>query len=228
MLRMMSGYSRCELPTRRTVAGLAICLALVVAPLWSREPCDGASRSLTEKLQHAGSKEELDGVVQEAERTRIAMAASLTRLLETSESDALRKRACYLIGIYRLGRASRAVIDHIDLKETGLPSELDRIPRWFEYPCAEALSRIGSPAERHLLGAISTAEDACRRDLMLHVLLDLGGSTHRVKEKLEGRIEETKEEKERARLRSVLVDLEERSRRSIYEGPCVRTGEDDR
>lgn len=225
--RMISGWPRFELLRRKTVPGLAICLALLVGPLWSQEPCDGASKSLAERLRHAGSDEELDHVVAKAEEERIMMAASLSRLLETTESDALRKRVCYLIGIYRLGRATSDVIRFIDLDDTDRPAELDRISRWFRYPCAEALSRIGSPAERHLLDAVATTEDACRRDLILHAILDLGGSLDEVREKLEGQMEDTKEEERRTRLHSVLVDLDEASKRSIYEGPCAQTVEDD-
>jgi HEAT repeat protein len=104
---------------------------------------------------------------------REKVVESLTRML-VSGSPELKTRACFLLGEYRAFRAVPDLIENLAL-ETSL-DDGEKIPLWGYYPCQEALSKIGRPAERALIAVLASSDDPRRRDGAFETLRSLKGN----------------------------------------------------
>ena len=154
---------------------LALGLASVL-PVQGMEP-DGQEKDLVAlgiRLGEASSAKEMDVLARSAAEQRSLFVGRLIKLLQTSGSKDAKIRACYLLGEFRAERAVDEVLKHIDLKAEA-QEDAGKISLWSLYPCVDALSHIGKPAEKAILELISTSDKKESRDLALRALVHIEG-----------------------------------------------------
>ena len=146
----------------------------IAALLWLR-PDGGATASVpsaavggwelggvAERLQTSRSDGDMDQVVLATDRQRADLVKQLAKLLHETTSDAVKRRACSLLGEFGGAEAAAELSDNIDLGP-GV-NEITKIPAGGAYPCEGALIGLGTRGEEAVLRLLeSTASDSKRQ-----------------------------------------------------------------
>ena len=163
---------------KRLVLVLLLSVWLYETPIRCEEVAAEVEKlaTLADKLEQAKSVEEMDRLARSAAEQRALFVGRVSMLLMTSSSIDVKARACYLLGEFRAERAVNEVIKNIGLDMGARDSA--KIPLWSQYPCVDALSDIGKPAERLLIGFIASNDKKNLRELALRALVYINGFKH--------------------------------------------------
>ncbi len=134
--------------------------------------------SAAARLAVPASGHQLDAIVAELDGERRATGAQLVEILRGKEPDAIKIRACYLVGVLGDSSAADALIHNLEIGY--IPSNLDdnKITTRLltDSPCASALLLFGPAIRDRLVKVIADPESPCQRAQALSVLLAMAGS----------------------------------------------------
>jgi hypothetical protein len=158
--------SRSTRQSRYLPAGMLLCLFVGIGAPSSADPPQPAK--VVSGLLNSKSEAEMDHVLGEFEREDIDLSSRLSGLLKE-----VKVRACYLLGEMRARRSARELVEQILLADVVIDQEGRRL--WTQFPCQEALVKIGYSSERHLIDALAQETHEARRSAELKVLQEIEG-----------------------------------------------------
>lgn len=122
------------------------------------------------QLEPKKQKEELVELTQDFNAMEEALIVELNKATSNEQKSAV----VYLMGFYRSETCVRELARHVAMKyESGEP--VGKLPLWGKYPAVEALTRVGKPANWHMLRNIETGTDIEFRRLSTEVILKSEG-----------------------------------------------------
>lgn len=154
----------------------AVKIKAVLGLLKSQAPDEGQdeTRELVRLLREAQSAQEMDELTNSLVGRQYAFWYSLADILRSSAPPEKKARVCFLLGEFGAYRTLSWMIENISLKVENR-GELEKIPLWRQYPCQEAIARIGKPAERALIQLLVDTDKDDVQELVVQAFIYIEG-----------------------------------------------------
>ena len=207
-----------------------VVVAMLFAALFCVERVGAADGPIdaAQRLSAAATEQEADSVVRQIDGARLEMLQRLSALLRGPSSDAVKARACYLVGEY--GDAASftdVLVDNITVLV--VRGEGGKIPLFGAFPCAEALAKVGRAVDDRIVRLIAGTDSACRHVLGAVVLTwaarraDPEAAPHAEEAEAEATLRAAMGGRKGAEVTRLQAALESLTRPKLdWSAPCVR------